>query len=170
MKNRILVILLFFTTFVNAQEHFIQINGKTNVNSFKCKNHQFYFEKEAHNFFSSKLPNIYLKYVEFDCGNKMMNRDFQKILQADNYPYLHINFLKFTQTESESYVAVIEVTMVQKTIKYVVDFKMANGHLVGDKNVKFSDFNIVPPKKMGGLIVVKDDLDLVFNMHAKEKH
>ena len=41
-----------------------------------------------------------------------------------------------------------------------------NGNIITAKQtVKFSDFGITPPKKMGGMIVVKDELDLYFNLN-----
>ena len=52
--------------------------------------------------------------------------------------------------------------------KYNIDFSYYNNRLVGNKRVKFSDFKIIPPKKMGGIIYVKDELDRVFSLDTKE--
>ena len=155
--------LCFF--FSNAQENFVKINGNTNVSSFQCTNNKFKNDG-AYSFTEKSLPNIILKVTDFDCGNKMMTKDFQKILNAEKYPEMTIKFIKFTKTQ-QNFIAVVEVKMMNQSRRYNVEFELENNKMIGRKNVKFSDFNIIPPKKMGGMIVVKDDLDLTFSLVTK---
>ena len=96
----------------------------------------------------------------------MMTKDFQKTLNAEKYPEMSIKFINFIKTQ-KSFLAVIEVKMMNQSKRYNVEFAIENKKLVGRKNVKFSDFNITPPKKMGGMIVVKDDLNLTFSLSTK---
>lgn len=156
----------FITFFASAQENFVRINGSTNVNVFQCVNSKFKNDGNAYSFSEKNLPNIILKVNDFDCGNKMMTKDFQKILNAEKYPEMTIKFIKFTKTQ-KNFIAVVEVKMMNQSRRYNVEFELANNKMVGRKNVKFSDFNITPPKKMGGMIVVKDDLDLTFSLSTK---
>ena len=37
-------------------------------------------------------------------------------------------------------------------------------HLIGDRSVNFSDFNITPPRKLGGIIKANDRLDVEFGL------
>lgn len=163
-----LLYLLFgiISFFAQAQENFVQIDGSTNVNKFKCVNNKFKAETGVYSFSNKNLPNIILKVNDFDCGNKMMTKDFQKILNAEKYPEMIIKFINFTKTQ-KSFIAVVEVKMMNQSKRYNVEFEIENNKLIGKKNVKFSDFNITPPKKMGGMIVVKDDLDLTFSLSTK---
>jgi len=154
------------TFFAQAQENFVQINGSTNVNKFQCVNNKFKAETGVYNFTDRSLPNIILKVNEFDCGNKMMTKDFQKILNAEKYPNMIVKFINITKTQ-KNYIAVVEVKMMNQSKRYNVEFEVENNKLIGRKNVKFSDFKITPPKKMGGMIVVKDDLDLIFSLATK---
>jgi hypothetical protein len=39
--------------------------------------------------------------------------------------------------------------------------------LVGTRQVKFSDFNIVPPRKLGGMIQTNNELAVQFNLRLK---
>ncbi len=156
----------FITFFAKAQENFVQINGSTNVNKFQCINNKFKPEAGAYTFSDKNLPNIILKVTDFDCGNRMMTKDFQKILNADKYPDMIIRFINFIKIQ-KSIVAVVEVRMMNQSKRYNIEFDVENNRLVGRKNVKFSDFNITPPKKMGGMIVVKDDLNLIFSLATK---
>ncbi len=169
MNKVILLATLFLgVILIKAQGDLLQINGSTNVNTFKCLNNEFYYEEEEHNFVNKHLPEIVLKTREFDCGNGMMTKDFQKTLNAQNYPNLHIKFLNFSKKENNKYSAVVEVKIINKTVKYTIDFQILNGRLLGRQRVKFSEFGLIPPKRMGGMVVVKDELDLIFNMAAKK--
>lgn len=165
MKFLYLLFSLCFL-FSNAQENFVKINGSTNVNSFQCVNSKFKNDGSVYSFAEKNLPNIILKVADFDCGNKMMTKDFQKILNSERYPEMTIKFVKFTKAQ-KNYLAIVEVKMMNQSRRYNVEFELENNKMTGRKNVKFSDFNITPPKKMGGMIVVKDDLNLSFSLSTK---
>lgn len=49
---------------------------------------------------------------------------------------------------------------MEKTRIYDVEFSKTNNGLAGTKTVRFSDFGLVPPKRMGGMVVVDDALGL----------
>ncbi len=153
-------------TLAQAQENFIRIDGSTNVNTFRCVNNHFNAEYGVYIFTEKKLPNIILKIKDFDCGNKMMTKDFQNILNAEKYPDMILQFISFTKMQN-NYIAVVEVRMMNQSKRYSVTFEVENHRLIGRKTVKFSDFKITPPKKMGGMIVVKDNLDLTFSLATK---
>ncbi|WP_082002108.1 YceI family protein [Chryseobacterium sp. JAH] len=164
MKPLYMVLLfLFSTTMINAQENFVKINGSTNVSSFQFFNTTFKNDRDSYSLSEKNLPNIILKVSDFDCGNKMMIRDFRKMLNVEKYPEMTIRFLSLTK-DQKNLLAVIEVKIMNQTKKYHVDFIIQNNKLIGRKSLKFSDFNITPPKKMGGMIVVKDDLDLILSL------
>lgn len=163
-----LIYLLFglFSLWVPAQENYIQINGSTNVNKFQCVDNRFKAETGVYTISEKSLPNIILKVNDFDCGNKMMTKDFQKTLVAEKYPNMIIRFLSIVKNR-DGFNAVVEVKMMNQSKKYNIEFETENNKIIGRKNVKFSDFNITPPKRMGGMIVVKDDLNLVFSLATK---
>lgn len=151
---------------VHAQENFVEITGSTNVNTFKCTNDSFKAPGGSFIFSGRTLPNINLRVADFDCRHRIMTTDFQKTLSASQYPFLTVRFLSFSHAKN-LYNAQVEVKMMERSKIYNIAFALENGRLIGKKNVKFSDFNIVPPKKMGGMIVVKDDLNLVFALNAQ---
>lgn len=165
MKAFLTAVPLLIGMFMNAQENYIQINGSTNINTFKCTNNT--FRTPGGNFMISEnnLPNIALKVDDFDCRNRMMTSDFQKTLSAEEHPYLTIKFLSLDKSKT-AYNAQIEVKMINRSKIYNITLCLENGKFTGKRSVKFSDFNIIPPKKMGGMIVVKDDLNLVFALSA----
>lgn len=162
MNKYYFLIFLILSIIIKAQGNFVQINGKTNINSFKCANDSFHFSAGVLQE-NSLPPNINLKVSEFDCGNRIITKDFQKTLEADKFPVMSIRFLGLTKTQN-SYTAVVEVKMMNHSKKYNIEFDLEKNKLLGKRKVKFSDFDIEPPRRMGGMIVVKDDLDLAFSL------
>lgn len=160
----LLFVLISFS--IQAQDNYVQINGSTNINRFQCVNTKFRADAGVYSFTDKNLPNIILKVIDFDCGNKVMTKEFQKILSAEKYPEMIIKFISFAKIQ-KNFIAVVEVKIMNQSRKYNVEFDVENNKLIGKKNVKFSDFKITPPKKMGGMVVVKDDLNLIFSLATK---
>jgi len=75
--------------------------------------------------------------------------------------------VEFTKSSGNKFQAIEEVKMMTVSKKYPVEFTSYNNSLVGNKRLRFSDFNIIPPKKMGGMVCVKDELHLVFILATK---
>lgn len=164
MKNKIIIFtLILFSASLFAQKNGLEINGWTNINTFKCTDLQFKNSTSIYSFTGNQLPNILLKVVDFDCRNKMMTSDFRKTLNAEKYPVLSIKFLNFNKNNNR-FLALVEVKMMNVSRKYTIEFSEYNKSLVGNKRLRFSDFNIIPPKKMGGMVYVKDELDLFFSL------
>ncbi|MDQ0475506.1 MULTISPECIES: hypothetical protein [Chryseobacterium] len=169
MKNKIIIFaILLFSANAFAQKNGLEINGWTNVNTFKCSHPRFKNSGSVYSFTGNQLPNISVSVDDFDCRNKMMTNDFRKVLQSDHYPNLNIRFLEFKKSNSNKFEAVVEVKMMTVARKYSIEFSLYNNSLVGNKRLRFSDFKIVPPKKMGGMVYVKDELDLVFSLETKD--
>lgn len=162
-----LLIILFLCP-LGAQNNGLEIKGWTNINTFKCVNPQFSKSGSVYSFSGKQLPNISVAIDDFDCKNKIMTADFQKVLQSGKYPNLTIKFLEFKKSSNNKFEAIVEVKMMTVARKYEIDFTYYKNSLVGNKRVKFSDFKIVPPRKMGGMVYVKDELDLVFSLEARD--
>lgn len=162
MKNLIFIIATLFSVWGKAQENSFTIIGKTNVNTFKCINKNF----DTPNSFGAINSNkIIINVVDFNCKSEYITRDFRKTLSADKFPQIHVNFGKFKKNTNGSYTAITEVKLMNRVRNYTIEF-FENGNIITAKQtVKFSDFGITPPKKMGGMIVVKDELDLYFNLN-----
>lgn len=96
-----------------------------------------------------------------------MTTDFQKTLRSEVYPNLTVKFLNFSKLGNK-FTSTVEVKMMNVTKKYNIEFSEYKNSLVGNKRLRFSDFNIAPPKKMGGVVYVKDELDLLFSLIIKE--
>lgn len=172
MKKIILLLLCLIGFYFNAQNvAAIKILGKTNVNNFKCINNNIYTKssiilpKESDEKTSNSTVNLVVN--DFSCENRMMTIEFRKTLNAERFPFLQLRFISISKKNSNIFTSNIEVKMMNSTKIYTIDFLANENFLIGKKTVKFSDFGISPPKKMGGLVVVKDDLDLQFSLPYK---
>ena len=158
----------------------LRIDGKSNVNSFTC-------DIEGYNRRDTIISGSYtasepvslsgslkLEIVNFNCHSSFITRDFRKTLKADKYPEMIIRFLRIEsmpelkgKPELIKGFVEVEVAGVTKQIEISYSFlKMNNGfvRLNGNRNFRFSDFNLHPPKKFAGLIRIKDDFKVSFHL------
>jgi hypothetical protein len=110
---------------------------------------------------------------KFDCSNNLITKDLRKTLKASEYPKLVIRFLTLDRLESGSdrqYMkgwVEVEVAGVKKTMQISYEYERKNGSvsiLNGKKVFCFSDFKLSPPKKMAGIIQIKDEFTVDFRL------
>ncbi|MBC7654405.1 MAG: YceI family protein [Oligoflexus sp.] len=160
------------------------VNGSTSVNQFDCivtnycKPDTIVFVANHSNNFIKLSGDILIPIQSFDCHNKMMTAELRKTLKAKEFPYLKIHFISLdkypslnSQKEHIKGVVIIELAKVRKKFDINFDFyKDANQniHMLGSRDVNFSDFNITPPTKLGGMIKTKDKLGIEFHLQLEE--
>ena len=160
----------------------LHVNGSTNINNFSCivsDERPFDTLTCLINKDASVTMNgeISLDLMGFDCHNPMMTADLRKTLKAKEYPKMRIQFLslnKYPEMKSSQEVingqVKIELSGVTKSYEVNYKFYMDDKkvlQLVGNRKVNFSDFNLTPPRKLGGIIRVNDVLDVEFNLRIK---
>jgi hypothetical protein len=152
------------------------IHGQTNVNSFKCKMDCYSsFDTLAYTtdndgcmiFFKPNRMNIPVN--NFDCASKLINKDFYEVLKADKHPNVQIQFValeRWTGAPNIGGTAYITLAGVTKpfTIYYDVSSSSKQLLLKGHQKICFSDFGLVAPEKMMGLIKVQDNLEVEFHL------
>jgi hypothetical protein len=160
----------------------LKVDGSTNVNNFSCAITNY---SRPDTIFVTRLPNqpvklngnISLDVQSFDCHNPVMTADLRKTLNAKEHPRLIIRFIsinKYPEPGKQGVtkgIVVIELAGVSKGFE--VDYKIipterTSISLVGSRNVNFSDFDITPPRKLGGMIRTNNELSVVFNLRMKE--
>jgi hypothetical protein len=157
----------------------LRVNGSTNINTFSCIVSDYTpidtlyctINKDASVIMNGKIS---LDIFGFDCHNPMMTLDLRKTLKAKDFPTMKINFLslnKFPDLKPTPEIikgwVFIELSGVTKKYEVSYKFSMDNLkviHLIGDRSVNFSDFNITPPRKLGGIIKANDRLDVEFGL------
>lgn len=160
----------------------LKVVGSTNINQFTCAITNYSKPDTIHvnrnNNPSVKLNGaIRLDVKNFDCHNKPMTDELRKILKAKVHPKLMIKFVSLNQypepnTKHKIINGTVFIELAGVTKKYEVHYKVisadhSNIHLVGSRDVLFTDFNITPPKKLGGMIRTNDKLQVEFNVKMK---
>lgn len=158
----------------------LKVSGSTNINNFACDINSYgrtdtiYVSKSN----STPLPLsgvIYLNVQSFDCHNGIMTADLRKTLKAKEFPYLVIRFIsinKYPETAQEVTKGVVSIQLAGVTRQYEVNYRAAaasKNHifLVGSQQVTFSDFNLTPPRKLGGMIKTNNELAVTFNLNLQ---
>src|ERR1700712_526237 len=187
MKIVLIIGLTLMGLVVNAQHKWLisetssmSVKGSTNVNKFTCDipncapdTLTIWKSDKGIKMSGSINPAV----LSFDCHKAMMTRDLRKTLKAKKYPKVHIRFISLSQLPELSAkpaavngLVEIEIAGIKKL--YEIDYSISEDtdkmiHLLGSRDLNFSDFELVPPKKLGGMIRAKDQLIVAFNLNMK---
>lgn len=153
----------------------LYINGEANVKKFTCTFNANYLrrtKKEVRymkNGNSITFENAILPLANeaFDCGNNAINRDFHLLLKTKEYPQITLELNKVilkNATNGEAYVT-ITIAGRKKGYSFPVSFPTATkDRFKGRLNLNIRDFNLQPPKKLMGLIVIKENIEISFDL------
>ena len=155
----------------------LSIKGDTNISEFGCVFNTIYLEecrkvvyRKNGNDVIFKNAVLSLKNSGFDCGNKVINKDFHAMLNTKEYPNLTMELNKITLNKGEKATAYVQITIAGKKKEYTFPIDVLSSPLnrfLGKLKLDINDFNLEPPKKMFGLIVIKDEIEIDFNLVVK---
>ncbi|MCU0346829.1 MAG: YceI family protein [Saprospiraceae bacterium] len=174
-------------TFHVSKKSVLKLEGKTNINGFTCHCNEAFqpqrlvAERNTDGSLSFKSAALKLRIVSLDCGNKIMNKDLQKALNATEHPHISIELKKVEQdkcnrlSELKDWVkmkalAKISLNGVSKEYWISITAKKCGAdqfRFIGTKTLNMTDFGVTPPNAMMGMIKVQDaiainlDLDVV---------
>ena len=160
----------------------LRVNGSTNVNKFNCDitgysnpDTLIVYKTVA----GTQLEGtVNLDIGHFDCHNGIMTADLRKTLKAKEFPLLKIRFLSLSKFPSlkpvqEDVKGLVEIQLAGVTKRFEVAYKISMGpdkiiHLLGNRDVNFTDFSIVPPRKIGGMIKTNNNLSIEFKLDFRK--
>ncbi|WP_100612841.1 YceI family protein [Confluentibacter lentus] len=168
------------TSVIIAPNSKLLINVKTNVNSFKCQYDILKLNKPIPIFFknhgkkiSFEKATLILDNVNFDCGGPGINNDFKELLKTKTYPKIFINLREINKDQNNEGLihALVNLEIAGVTKSYTVPVELKDEGTLSIKGVlalNIRDFNLEPPKKALGLIVVKDVIEINFELAVKK--
>jgi len=161
----------------------LSVNGSTNINKFSCvipncdQIDTLTLSKNKTNTEVILLGTIWLSISSFDCHNTSMTKQLRKTLNEKQFPLLRIKFLSLNKipdltNKPESITGFVEIEIAGVRKRFEVNYQLTqddqkNIHLLGARDINFSDFNLVPPRKLGGMIKTKDQLGVDFQLNMK---
>lgn len=168
-------------TIVISPKSELNIVGSSNVNDFQCL---FGFNnkrqslpvsfQEANNGIIFNKATLSLKNTSFDCGGRAINRDFHSLLKSEQHPEIILRLKKLNKkSQSKNLVeALVEIHIAGKSKAYVLNAKVNQKdelHILGNLKLNIKDFGLETPKKMMGLIVVSEQIEINFNLIVEQK-
>jgi hypothetical protein len=160
-------------------ESTLTIHGKTNVNSFTCSQTHIPRKESRDIILIQAKDNIHFENAElsipvdeFDCGHKIMTRDFQEILETEKYPNLYVILHSVRRNKDETYSSEVSIKLAGVTRRYHIPIKIysENDRLLvgaGQKEVGFGEFNLEPPVKFMGMVKVREELTISFTIRIQ---
>jgi len=166
-----------------SKQCMLKVNGSTNINKFSCVIPEYELPdtltigKETNRQRVKISGSMVLGVQKFDCKNPMMTSDLRKILKAKSFPRLIITFedLSSYPDPANPGVAIkgfVTIELAGAVKRFEVDYQYVMAaekrlRMTGTKTLHFSDFNIVPPKRLGGMIKTNNELNVEFMLNIK---
>jgi hypothetical protein len=162
----------------------LSVNGNTNVNNFNCDISNYtspdtiiIFKNSIDKMGVRMVGNINLDVGSFDCHHAMMTNDLRKTLKVKEFPKMGIKFLslsKFPDLSNKKDVLKgrVEIKLAGVTKRFEVAYTLFKDsdndiHLIGNQDINFTDFEITPPRKVGGMIKTNNRLAVEFRLKFK---
>ena len=168
---------------VVIQSSSLSVNGSTNINKFACvipaygRTDTLTVSKSKKNEGVTFSGSIGLNISSFDCHISAMTKQLQKTLKEKQFPVLHIRFISLSKlpdltTGPEAIKGLVEIEIAGVSKRFEISYRInldeqKTIHLLGSRVINFSDFNLIPPKKLGGMIKTKDELSVEFYLNIK---
>jgi len=180
-KLVLLLILMQWSIATHAQEYRIFIDpqskvkvyGSTNVNHFTFDyTENISIDKPVKVKMQDGILRINGGYIDlkvqaFDSGNPIMNKDFRKMMNDEENPFIQVELTSVQPTWEDGDVwkegkvdIVIEMNSIKK--KYTIQCKIDKpGSLLiyGREKIKLTDFELEPPVRMMGMVKVNEYVD-----------
>jgi hypothetical protein len=170
-------------TWVIMQGSSLTVNGSTNINTFQCDIANYdlpdtvtCFKLQQRGAVLPMTGKLNLSIDAFDCHNKMMTSDLRKTLKAKDFPILSVRFITINSfpdfKNPIKITGIVDIGLAGVSKKFEINYYFTADdkqqvHLKGDQKIYFSDFNLNPPSKLGGMIKAKDELLVVFKLNLK---
>ncbi len=162
----------------------VKVNGTTNVNNFACTvagltnaDTLICLVNKNNDGTVFMNGNMAVPVVSFDCVNKMMTKDLRKTLREKDYPNFYIHFISMEtypllRAAQQSLNGLVDIELAGVKKQLAVHYRISmndNGiiELTGTQVIHFSDFNMVAPRKMAGMIKTNDKLNVEFTIHCR---
>lgn len=106
----------------------------------------------------------------FDCGRTKMNADFYNLLQTESHPEIVLALNNIYAIKKGSAHAEVAIIIAGKQGYYDVSVTLENSDgliVTGQLQLNIKDFDLEPPSRLLGLVVVRENVDIDFNLHIR---
>lgn len=197
MKNLVVCVFLFlfpvaimagsgnFFSYTIGEKSRITLKGSTNVASFECVSDS---QIPRGYLVADLLPGdnaifftdaiLGLPVASFDCGNRLMNKDMHQAMGGSNSPTISIKLnearpltaVKMPSSGKIRAEVIISINGKTKHTDLVVNYRTNDNltyTITGIKQLKMSDFGIDPPSPALGIVKVRDQVEIHFDLQVE---
>jgi hypothetical protein len=165
-----------------ANNSSLNIEGRSNLSSFCCQVTRYleadtmqYVKNETTRQFIFTNSCLTIDINNFDCHQRTITNDFRKTLKADQYRFLKIQFISldaFDVRNPQTVKGKVEILLAGQVKYTTIDFTTNSTNtgliqMIGTKTLLFSEFNLHPPKKMAGIVKIKEEIRVNFQLFFK---
>jgi len=156
----------------------LSISGTTNINDFECAFNTLYFKNESFKVHFSEKGDILqfknsilpLENINFDCGNRKINKDFHELLKSKKHPEILLKLKKIDMSREENALVTLtfNIAGVDKDYEFPVEITRDKQLCFDGKlQLNIKDFNLEAPSKVFGLIVLDEEIEINFNLNIQ---
>jgi len=153
------------------KESEIVIKGKSNVNKFTCE-YTTIISEGSNNITYNVVDDSYIitdavlkiSSKAFDCGGRLINKDFNKLLQTKEYPHILIEPTRIKK-KNNTYIITTDIQIAGKEKTYSFEIQNNKGdNYIGKLSLNIEDFEMDPPNKLLGVIKIDPHIDINFDL------
>ncbi|PZR22063.1 MAG: hypothetical protein DI539_06300 [Flavobacterium psychrophilum] len=142
------------------------IEGATSVGDFNCT-YQLEQRDTVHVGKTASGDDSILYIIPsdaFGCHNFLLNRDFRKTIKAKEFKDIRVEMCRLRK-DNHHYMCDLKLKLAGKEKMYEkTSLKTTANGVTGTLVVQFSEFDLTPPKKFGGLVKVKEEIKISVNL------
>jgi hypothetical protein len=153
------------SNYLIVQEKKITVLGNTSLGKFSCSYN--FSELNDTLFINSNAPDydLMIPVQNFDCGNFLLTKDFRNTLKVNEFPQIKVKVLNIQSYSNGTMEGALEIILTGKTKEILClnleRCKEENPETISiDLAINAAEFNLSPPKRLGGLIKVDDLLNV----------
>lgn len=161
----------------------LEIYGSSNVNEFICTCRQTFVQlpfqivggyRPERTHWAFRNTHLRLQTQQFDCGNKVMNKDFYHALKAKSHPnmWIELESIENVRMITASWTTLATHTRItiagtgksvpiHAQVRKLADNKL---QIRAERPLKMSDFGIQPPTALMGMIKTNDDITIKLDL------
>lgn len=156
----------------------LTITGDTNISKFSCSFNSELLPQNLEVTYSTNSSQIDLKNAVlvlnnngFNCGNRQINNDFHSLLKTEEHPEIKLEIKRIILEDPSKAKADVIISIAGKQNRYTIPVRVVSQPATcfeGSLELDIKDFSLEPPKKMFGIIKVKDDIVINFNLSVEK--
>ena len=150
----------------------IKINGRSTLGKYGCQTVLYKKDSLTLAFLEKNVLKVIIPMTSFDCGNRIMTNDFQNTVKVKTYSSSYVTISNLKPDSNGSYKCTLVFAVINKTFThkdFILTYNKISQKASGVLNLTFSEMGLIAPSKLGGIIRVRDEITINFDLFFVNK-